>query len=88
MSTFGFIPVAGIAVICYLIGMGFKISPIDDKWIPLVVGVCGGILGVVGVITGMAEFVSENLLNAIAIGIVSGLGATGFDQIGKQLGGK
>lgn len=85
MSTFDFVPVAGIAVICYLIGMGIKISPIDDKWIPLLVGVCGGILGVVGLLTGMAEFGSEHMINAIAIGIVSGLGATGLDQTFKQL---
>lgn len=85
MSTFDFVPVAGVAVICYLIGMGIKISPIDDKWIPLLVGVCGGILGVVGLLTGMAEFGSEHVINAIAIGIVSGLGATGLDQTFKQL---
>ena len=88
MSTFGFVPVAGIAVICYLIGVGIKISPLDDKWIPLIVGICGGILGVVGVVTHMPEFASENVLNAVAIGIVSGLGATGFDQVEKQLTGK
>lgn len=85
MSTFDFVPVAGVAVICYLIGMGIKISPIDDKWIPLLVGMCGGILGVVGLMTGMAEFGSEHVINAIAIGIVSGLGATGLDQTFKQL---
>ena len=84
MSTFDFVPVAGVAVICYLIGMGIKISPIDDKWIPLLVGICGGILGVLGILTGMAEFGSEHIINAIAIGIVSGLGATGFDQLVKQ----
>ena len=32
MSTFDFVPVAGVAVICYLLGMGVKISPIDDKY--------------------------------------------------------
>lgn len=85
MSTFDFVPVAGVAVICYLIGMGIKISPIDDKWIPLLVGVCGGILGVVGLLTGMPEFDSEHVINAVAIGIVSGLGATGLDQTFKQL---
>lgn len=88
MSTFGFVPVMGIAVICYLLGEGVKISPLDNKWIPLIVGICGGILGVVGLVTKMPEFATENVLNAVAIGIVSGLGATGFDQIGKQLGEK
>ncbi len=85
MSTFDFVPVAGISVICYLIGMGVKISPINDKYIPLIVGVCGGILGVVGMFTGMAEFGTEHVINAVAIGVVSGLGATGVDQMVKQL---
>ena len=85
MSTFDFVPVAGIAVICYLIGMGIKISPLDDRWIPLCVGICGGILGVVGLVTGMPEFSSMHILNAIAVGVVSGLGATGLDQTFKQL---
>lgn len=84
MSTFDFVPVAGVAVICYLIGMGVKSSPIDDRWIPLIVGVCGGILGVVGLLTGMPEFATEHVINSIAIGIVSGLGATGLDQLVKQ----
>ena len=85
MSTFDFVPVAGIAVICYLIGMGIKISPLDDRWIPLCVRICGGILGVVGLVTGMPEFSSMHILNAIAVGVVSGLGATGLDQTFKQL---
>ena len=85
MSTFDFVPVAGIAVICYFIGIGIKVSPIDDKFIPLIVGVCGGILGVVGLMTGMPEFESVHVLNAIAIGIISGLGATGIDQTFKQM---
>ena len=85
MSTFGLVSVAGIAVICYLIGMIVKASPLDDKWIPSIVGICGGILGVVGLMTGMPELAAENVISAIGIGIVSGLGATGIDQVGKQL---
>ena len=41
--------VLAIVVITYLIGLGVKnISTIKDEAIPVVVGVCGGILGVVG----------------------------------------
>lgn len=79
-----FATVAGIIVICYLIGMGVKASPLDDKWIPLIVGICGGCLGVVGMLT-MPEFPSNNYIDAIATGIASGLAATGVHQIGKQL---
>ena len=79
-----FATVAGIVVICFLIGMGVKASPLDDKWIPLIVGVCGGILGVVGMLT-MAEFPANNYIDAVAVGIASGLAATGVHQLGKQL---
>jgi hypothetical protein len=80
-----FATVAGIAVICFLIGMGVKASPLDDKWIPLIVGFVGGCLGVVGMLT-MPEFPSDNYIDAVAVGIASGLAATGVHQIGKQLG--
>lgn len=76
--------VAAITVICYLIGMGCKANGKIDKWIPIIVGISGGILGVVGwkTITG---FPAEDILNAIAVGIASGLASTGVNQIVKQL---
>lgn len=79
-----FATVAGIVVICYLIGMGVKASPLDDKYIPLIVGVCGGILGVLGMLS-MPDFPANNYIDAVAVGIASGLAATGAHQIGKQL---
>ena len=79
-----FATVAGIAMICFLIGLAVKISPLDDKFIPLIVGICGGALGVVGMQT-MQGFPADNIIDAIAVGIASGLAATGLHQIGKQL---
>lgn len=76
--------VAGIAVICYVIGLGCKISKLNDEWIPVITAVTGGILGVVGLYI-MPEFPANDLINAIAVGAVSGLSATGANQIYKQL---
>lgn len=76
--------VAAITVICYLIGIGCKAYGKIDKWIPIIVGVMGGILGVVGWKT-IAAFPAEDILNAIAVGIASGLASTGVNQIVKQL---
>lgn len=73
-----------ITVICYLAGLLAKASALDDKWIPCIVGTLGGVLGVVALFV-VPEFPAEDVLNAIAIGIVSGLAATGADQIYKQL---
>ena len=83
--SFGIGEVVAITVICYLIGMIVKVSAIDDKFIPAIVGVFGGILGVVAFLIGMPDFPATDVITAIAVGIVSGLAATGADQIYKQL---
>ena len=76
--------VLAIVVICYLVGMAAKVSNhCPDKAIPVIVGVAGGLLGVVGMYV-IADFPAQDILNAIAIGIVSGLASTGIDQAYKQ----
>lgn len=84
LSSFGIASVAVITVICYLIGQVVKASGVDNKWIPIVVGVAGGVLGVVGMHL-MPDFPAQDYLTAVAVGIVSGLAATGLDQVAKQL---
>lgn len=76
--------VMAIVVITYLVGLGAKnISAIKDEVIPVIVGVCGGVLGVAGMFV-MPDFPAHDILNAIAIGIVSGLASTGVNQAWKQ----
>ena len=84
ISIFGIAGVAAITVICYLIGQGVKASGLDNKSIPVIVGACGGVLGVAGMFL-MADFPAGDVLTAAAVGIVSGLAATGVNQAGKQL---
>lgn len=77
--------VMAIVVICYLVGVAVKAIPaIKDELIPVIVGVVGGILGVVGMYV-IPDFPANDILNAIAIGIVSGLASTGVNQVGKQI---
>ena len=45
INTIGVATVAAIIVICYLIGMIVKATALDNKWIPIICGVCGGIIG-------------------------------------------
>ena len=79
--------VLAIVVICYLVGIIAKqSSKVKDEIIPAIVGVCGGILGVVGMFV-MPDFPANDVLNAIAVGIVSGLASTGVNQVYKQLKG-
>lgn len=84
METIGIASVAAITVICYLAGLGVKVSGLDNKFIPLIVGVLGGVLGGAGM-RFMPDFPANDVVTAIAVGIVSGLAATGIDQLGKQL---
>lgn len=77
--------VLAIVVITYLIGLATKTIPnIKDNYIPVIVGVCGGILGIVGM-KFMPDFPASDVLNAIAVGIVSGLASTGVNQVYKQI---
>lgn len=76
--------VACITVICYLIGAVCKATGKLDKWIPCIVGAAGAALGVVGMYT-IGDFPAKDVLNALAVGIASGLASTGVNQIVKQL---
>lgn len=84
--SFGIANVAAITVICYLVGIACKvIEPIPNEYIPVIVGAAGALLGVIAFLTGMPDFPAQDILTAIAVGIVSGLAATGANQITKQL---
>ena len=82
---FGIVGVAAISVICYLIGQGVKVSPLEDKFIPIICGASGAALGIVAFFIKMLDFPATDIITAIAVGIVSGLAATGANQIYKQL---
>ncbi len=45
--------------------------------------VCGGVLGVAGLYT-MPDFPADDVINAVAVGMASGLAATGVNQLYKQ----
>lgn len=87
MELLGITGVAAITIICYLAGSLVKCTTLDNKFIPVICGVFGGALGVVGMIT-IPDFPATDYITAIAVGIVSGLAATGIDQAVKQLSEK
>ena len=86
IANVGIASVAAITVICYLAGLIAKALPLDDRYIPIVCGVCGAVLGVAGLYLGLPDFPAGDPLTALAVGIVSGLAATGVNQAVKQLG--
>ena len=87
MEIMGLAGVTAITIICYLIGEVVKLLPLDNKWVPAICGVAGAGLGIVGMLT-MPDFPAADYISAAAVGIVSGLAATGFDQAIKQMSNK
>jgi len=87
MDMLGIAAIPVITVICFLIAEAVKATSLDNKWLPIICGICGGALGVVALKV-MPEFPAVDVLTAIAIGIVSGLAATGAHQVYKQLSEK
>ena len=87
ISSLGITGVAAITVICLMIGQAVKATRLDNKWIPIICGVCGMALGIAAMYI-MPEFPATDYITAAAVGIVSGLAATGINQAAKQIGGK
>ena len=71
-------------VIAYAAGQAMKAWGRGERWIPTVCAVLGGILGAVGLYV-MPGFPANDVITAAAIGMVSGLAATGAHQAVKQL---
>lgn len=84
ITSFGITGVAVITIICFLIGQMVKVTGLDNKYIPVIVGAAGAVLGVAGMFL-MPDFPAGDYMTAMAVGIVSGLAATGINQAYKQL---
>ena len=76
-----------ITVVCYGIGEFMKVTKLDNKWIPIICGACGIVFGIFSMHF-VPDFPANDYLTACAIGIVSGLAATGANQAIKQITAK
>lgn len=85
MDILGIAAIPVITVICFLIAEAIKATELDNKWLPVICGTLGGILGVVALFAAPQIIPATDVLTAIAIGIVSGFAATGIHQSFKQL---
>lgn len=85
MLDFGIVSVPVIVVIAYLAGQFVKnYTKLDNNKILPIVGLIGGIAGVLGY-KYMAEFPADDIMTAVAIGIVSGMASTWVDQVAKKV---
>jgi len=83
---FGIASYAAISVLAFIVGYAWKTADkLNDKWIPTICMVFGTILGIVAFLIKIPDFPANDILNAAAVGAVSGLAATGAHQIYKQL---
>lgn len=83
---FGITGIAAITVLCFLAAQGVKATSIDNKWLPVICGGLGGVLGVVSMKI-MPDFPAQDIITAAAVGVVSGFAATGVHQAYKQVKG-
>lgn len=83
---FGITGIAAITVLCFLAAQGAKATSIDNKWLPVICGFLGGVLGIVGMHI-MPDFPAQDVITAAAVGVVSGFAATGVHQAYKQIKG-
>lgn len=68
-----------------MVGLGCKAAKkIPDEWIPVIMAVVGGALGALGMGT-IPDFPATDYITAVAVGAVSGLAATGVNQMYKQM---
>lgn len=85
-----FVSIPVIVILCYFIGELSKIllgkNETRYKFIPVIVGISGGILGLIAYYACPEIMISvNNPFVAIIAGIVSGLASTGGNQVVKQL---
>ncbi|HIT34818.1 MAG TPA: phage holin family protein [Candidatus Faecousia intestinigallinarum] len=82
---FGVATVAAITALVYIVGLAVKATSLDNKWIPVICGAAGILLGIAALYLGVPDFPATDILTAAAVGGASGLAATGIDQAVKQL---
>lgn len=85
-TVLGIVPLVPIVIVCYLLGSTLKALGKDslDKFIPIICGVFGGLVGIVVFLTIPGYLSATNWLDAFAVGAASGLVAVGINQIYKQ----
>jgi hypothetical protein len=78
------IAIPAITALCYIVAEAAKATAVDNKWLPVICGLCGAALGIAAMYV-QPGFPATDAISAAAIGAVSGLAATGANQIFKQI---
>ena len=84
ITELGIAALPAITIICLLAAQAAKATALDNKWLPVICGAVGGALGALAM-RFMPDDPAQDYITAVAVGIVSGLAATGVNQVYKQL---
>ncbi|MCL2847962.1 MAG: phage holin family protein [Firmicutes bacterium] len=87
LSQIALVPIIVVIVYCVLVGYKIIIGDREKfiKFIPIIAGVLGALLGIIAFFAVPSLMLSDNILVAIIKGIASGLATTGVNQAVKQL---
>lgn len=80
-----------VAIVLYFIGLGIKkAQKIKDKYIPLILGICGIVLAAIWVFANSPIGTTQEILMAVFTSIVQGILVAGLstyvNQLIKQIG--
>lgn len=84
MENLGIVAYAGIVAVCYVVGMIVNNTKLSDKWTQVFCMVSGAAVAIAAFYT-KVPIGAENWLDAVGVGIVSGLAATGVYELGKNI---
>ncbi len=73
-----------IVIICYIIATLLKRTSLAKEWLPLLSAGTGALLAVLGYCTLPQLTTADTMLTAAFYGVISGLAATGGNQVFKQ----
>lgn len=85
MENLGIAGVAALTVVCYLAGQAVKAAKIRKKWVNVVIGIFGMVIGVAAMYI-MPDYPAEDPITAAAVGIVSSLAASNIRTDVKKTG--
>lgn len=77
----GAVNVVAIAILAYWVGKAVKRSPIDGKWIPVIVAAFGGVMGIIAYLIGMPDFPATDIITAAAVGCSSATAASAYYDV-------
>ena len=75
--------------VCWGLGLMLKSTPINNRWIPLILGVCSIMLAILYIIAAGGESIATGIFSGFTQGVVCWLAAwLSYEKIIKKSGGE